>query len=131
MALCPLYNPMSPLWPYVPMPSAPSTALCLHALCPLYGPLSPLWPYVPSTAICPLYGPLPPLRPSILSTALYPLSGLLSGSTAIFPLYIPMYPLRPSVPHCRKSWRNISFPSDISELFHEDITTNISEKCSL
>ncbi len=24
--------------------------------------------------------------------------------------------------HCRKSWRNISFPSDISELFHEDIT---------
>jgi hypothetical protein len=33
-------------------------------------------------------------------------------------------------PHCRKSWRNISFPSDFSELFHEDITTNISEKCS-
>jgi hypothetical protein len=32
--------------------------------------------------------------------------------------------------HCRKSWRNISFPSDISELFHEDIITNISEKCS-
>jgi hypothetical protein len=32
--------------------------------------------------------------------------------------------------HCRKSWRNISFPSDISELFHEDITTNISEKFS-
>ncbi len=26
--------------------------------------------------------------------------------------------------------RNISFPLDISELFHEDITTNISEKCS-
>jgi hypothetical protein len=34
------------------------------------------------------------------------------------------------VPHCCKSWRNISFPSDISELFHEDITTNILEKCS-
>ncbi len=32
--------------------------------------------------------------------------------------------------HCRKSWRNNSFPSDISELFHEDIITNISEKCS-
>jgi hypothetical protein len=29
--------------------------------------------------------------------------------------------------HCRKSWRNISFPSDISKLFHEDITTNISK----
>jgi hypothetical protein len=32
--------------------------------------------------------------------------------------------------HCRKIWRYISSPSDISELFHEDITTNISEKCS-
>jgi hypothetical protein len=32
--------------------------------------------------------------------------------------------------HCRKSWRNISSPSDISELVHGDITTNISEKCS-
>jgi hypothetical protein len=32
--------------------------------------------------------------------------------------------------HCRKNWRNIYFPSDIFELFHEDITTNISEKCS-
>jgi hypothetical protein len=32
--------------------------------------------------------------------------------------------------YCRKSWRNISFPSDISERFHEDITTNISEKFS-
>jgi hypothetical protein len=32
--------------------------------------------------------------------------------------------------HCRKSWRIISFPSDISELFYEDISTNISEKCS-
>ncbi len=32
--------------------------------------------------------------------------------------------------HCRKSWRNIYVPSDISKLFHEDITTNISEKCS-
>jgi hypothetical protein len=37
---------------------------------------------------------------------------------------------RKDVLHCCKSWRNISFPSDISELFHEDITTNISEKCS-
>jgi hypothetical protein len=27
--------------------------------------------------------------------------------------------------HCRKSWRNISSPLDISELFHEDIITNI------
>jgi hypothetical protein len=32
--------------------------------------------------------------------------------------------------HCRKSWWNISSPPDISELFHEDITTNISEKYS-
>ncbi len=42
--------------------------------------------------------------------------------------YCPNLPLLAS--HCRKSWRNISFPSDFSELFHEDITTNISEKCS-
>jgi hypothetical protein len=33
--------------------------------------------------------------------------------------------MRPHV-HCHKSWRNISSPSDISELFHEDIKTNIS-----
>jgi hypothetical protein len=32
--------------------------------------------------------------------------------------------------HCRKSWKNIYAPSDISELFHEDITTKISEKYS-
>jgi hypothetical protein len=26
---------------------------------------------------------------------------------------------------CHKSWRNISSPLDISELFHDDITRNI------
>jgi hypothetical protein len=33
-----------------------STALCsLYGLCPLYDPLSSLWPAVPSTALCPFY----------------------------------------------------------------------------
>jgi hypothetical protein len=33
-------------------------------------------------------------------------------------------------PHLRKSWRNISSLSDISELFHENSITNILEKSS-
>jgi hypothetical protein len=32
--------------------------------------------------------------------------------------------------HCHKSWRNISSPTDISELFHEHSITNVSEKAS-
>ncbi len=65
---CPLFSPLSPLWPCVS-----SAALCtryrpLSPLqpCFLYGLLSPLGPFVPSTALCPpLYGPLSPLQPSV------------------------------------------------------------------
>ncbi len=35
-----------------------------------------------------------------------------------------------SIVRCRKSWRNVSSPSVISELFQEHSITNISEKCS-
>jgi hypothetical protein len=60
IALCSLYGPLTPLWPFNPS----------MALYPLYGPLPPLgspiplWPSVPSTALCPLYAPLSPLKNS-------------------------------------------------------------------
>jgi hypothetical protein len=57
MNICPLWGPLSSLWP-----SVSSTTLC-----PLYGLLFPLRPSVPSTALCPLYGPLSPLWPSVPS----------------------------------------------------------------
>ncbi len=34
------------------------------SICPLYSPLSPLWPSLPSTALCPFYGPLSSLKNS-------------------------------------------------------------------
>jgi hypothetical protein len=98
--LCPLYGPLSPLWPsaglfsfygsvFLLRLSVPSTALCSFygplfllrpsvpstALCHLYGPLSPLKLSVPSWALCPLYGPLSHLRPPVPSTAFYSLHG--------------------------------------------------------
>jgi hypothetical protein len=58
-AICPLYGPMSSLWP-----SATSMASATsRALCPLNCPVSPLQllppprPPVPSEALCPFYGP--------------------------------------------------------------------------
>ncbi len=90
--LCPLYGPLSSLWPTVL-----STALCLlyasAPLYPLYGLLAPLRPSVA------LYGPLSSLRPSISFTTLCPLPSVLSTaliSSTTLSLYGPLSPLRPS-----------------------------------
>jgi hypothetical protein len=53
---------------------------------------------------------------------------LYCSRVSIYSSLLSLHSRRLSFKHCRKSWRNISSPSDISELFHEDITTNISEK---
>ncbi len=72
---CPLFSPLSPLWPCVS-----SVALCT-CYCPLspLRPLFPLRPSVTSTLLCPLYIPLSPsLLPSLSCTAIYTLYILLS-----------------------------------------------------